>query len=209
MRKSLLRIFGPSFFAAITVSAFSGAAVAACYSPDKAMSPQAVSDFKNNPAALLSSPDLTETVRKLVASDPSTLPAVINLLKTADNAQQSAIGTGLGEASNDCNIPDPTFGTNIGLQVAQSGSTLASTQWAAITGKPTASVAGGGGGGVSGGGVGNGTNPTQVGFGSTGSGTVFSSQSTATSGQSYFSGGTSGISAAVTTSTPASNSVSK
>lgn len=212
---------GRTFLAAVAATVLiSQGAMAACLSPDKQMSPQAISDFLNNPAAMLSDPananpnpksaadSFTKTIESLVASDPRALPAVIELLKTASVAQQGAIGTGLGSAANDCNVPDPKFAADIAEALAKATSTPAQTNFALATGKPIGSVAAGGaGGGVSSGGVGGSTNPTTVGSNS-GTATPFSSSGTPTTGTSYFSGGVSGISAASSTTT-ASSSVSQ
>ncbi|ULK95940.1 hypothetical protein [Bradyrhizobium sp. I71] len=213
--------FGRTFLAAVAATVLiSQGAMAACLSPDKQMSPQAISDFLNNPAAMLNDPananpnpkaagdSFTRIIENLVASDPRTLPAVIELLKTANVAQQGAIGTGLGSAANDCNVPDPKFAADIAEALAKATSTPAQTNFALATGKPIGSVAAGGaGGGVSSGGVGGSTNPTTVGSNG-GTATPFSSSGTPTTGTSYFSGGVSGISAASSTTT-ASSSVSQ
>lgn len=212
---------GRTFLAAVAATVLiSQGAMAACLSPDKQLSPQAISDFLNNPAAMLSDPananpnpksatdSFTKTIETLVASDPRALPAVIELLKTASVAQQGAIGTGLGSAANDCNVPDPKFAADIAEALAKATSTPAQTNFALATGKPIGSVAAGGaGGGVSSGGVGGSTNPATVGSNS-GTATPFSSSGTPTNGTSYFSGGVSGISAASSTTT-ASSSVSR
>jgi hypothetical protein len=212
---------GRAFLTAVAAAVLiSQGAMAACLSPDKQLSPQAISDFLNNPAAMLNDPananpnpksasdSFTKTIENLVASDPRTLPAVIELLKTANVAQQGAIGTGLGSAANDCNVPDPKFASDIAEALAKATSTPAQTNFALATGKPIGSVAAGGaGGGVSAGGVGGSTNPTTVGS-SGGTATPFSSSGTPTTGTSYFSGGVSGISAASSTTT-ASSSVSR
>ena len=148
------------------------------------MPPQAVSNFLNNPASLLSVPDdvnfdgLATSVQNLVASNPASLPLVINLLKNANVPQQKAIGAGLGNAANLCNVPDPKFATEVADALAKATSTPAQIQFALITGKPTGSVAGG----VSSGGVGGSTNPVTMGFSSTPVGTPFTSNGTPTTG---------------------------
>lgn len=222
MGKAAAQVIGRAFLATVATTVLLGqGAWAACLAPDKQMSPQAISDFLNNPGALLSDSananpnpkaagdSFTKTIENLVASDPRTLPAVIEMLKTASVAQQGAIGTGLGSAANDCNVPDPKFAADIAEALAKATSTPAQTNFALATGKPIGSVAGGGaGGGVSSGGVGGSTNPTTVGS-SSGTATPFSSSGTPTTGTSYFSGGVSGISAASSSTTTASSSVSR
>ena len=107
-----MHAIGRLILAAVVTTALSQGASAACLAPDKQMPPQAVSNFLNNPASLLSVPDdvnfdgLATSVQNLVASNPASLPLVINLLKNANVPQQKAIGAGLGNAANLCNVPD-------------------------------------------------------------------------------------------------------
>jgi hypothetical protein len=214
MRSFSARIFGSLCLLSVAATA----AGAACYAPDQQMSPQAVSDFLNNPASLLSNPDsgsLGNVVRDLVASNPSTLPVVIGLLKSANDAQQKAIGTGLGLAANICSRPDPIFASDISDLLNKSSSELAKTNYAAIVGKATGSVGGGGAGGaVSAGGVGGSTTPV-AGFTGGSSGVQpFTSGGAFNTGVNFFGSSVGGASVAPnttpsTTSTTASNSVSK
>jgi hypothetical protein len=207
---------GRLILAVVVITALSHGAPAACLAPDKQMSNQAVSNFLNNPASLLSVPDdlnfegLATSVQNLVASNPASLPLVIDLLKNANVPQQKAIGAGLGNAANLCNVPDPKFATEIADALAKATSTPAQIQFALITGKPTGSVAGGGAGGVSSGGVGGSTNPVTTGFSGTPVGTPFTSSGTPTSAPNVFSSSVSGISATSTTAaTTAASSVSQ
>jgi hypothetical protein len=158
---------------------------------------------------------LIDAVRDLVASNPSALPAVIGLLKSANDAQQKAIGTGLGLAANLCGRPDPTFAADISDQLGKSGSDLAKTNYAAIVGKATGSVAGGGAGGaVSAGGVGGSTTPVAGFSGGSSTAQPFTSGGAFNTGVNFFGSSVGGASVAPTTtssttSTTASNSVSK
>lgn len=202
----------------IVIGLVSQDAKASCLAQDKQIPAQEVSDFLANPGAILDKPEnangggvLIVKIRDIVASNPATLPAVVALLKNANTGQQTAIGTGLGQAANLCNVPDPTFATDIGTQLAQSNSQLAQTNFALVTGKQTGGI-GGGGGGFSNGGVGNGTGP---GFAAAGGGTTsfqpFSSSGVQTSGTNYFTSsvaGASGVSGSTST-TIISNSVSR
>lgn len=200
---------------AILAGVGSQSAFGSCLAPDKQVSAQTVADFLANPAALLAKSEnaqgggvLIATIRDIVASNPSTLPAVVALLKAANSGQQTAIGTGLGQAANLCNVPDPTFATDIGAQLAQSNSTLAQTNFALVTGKETGGI-GGGGGGFSAGGVGNGTSGSSFTSG-TSSFTPFSSSGIQTSGTNYFTSSVSSASGSSGSSTnTASNSVSQ
>ena len=79
-------------------------ATAALYSPQQALSQQAIQQFLSNPAALLDQyshggAPMIAAVRDLAASDPQTLAALIGLLKTANPDQASAIGTALGQVA--------------------------------------------------------------------------------------------------------------
>ena len=73
---------------------------------------------------------LATSVQNLVASNPASLPLVINLLKNANVPQQKAIGAGLGNAANLCNVPDPKFATEIADALAKATSTPAQIQFA-------------------------------------------------------------------------------
>jgi hypothetical protein len=177
-----------------------GSANAACYAPDQQLPAQTVSDFLDKSNELLQDPknagggaDMIALVRDLVASNPATLPKVIALLANANPAQQTAIGTALGQAAGLCLRPDPTFAADIQTQLAGSNSENATTAYAAVTGnKPIRSVGGGGGasGGASGGSTGSIIGSTQ--FGS--SFTPFSANSTLSSSTNFFTGGTSSAS---------------
>jgi hypothetical protein len=174
----------------------SGSAVAACYAPDQQLPAQTVNDFLSNSSQLLQDPknaaggaDMIARVRDLVASNPASLPLVIVLLGNANPAQQTAIGTGLGQAAGLCIRPDPTFAADIQAQLAGSTSDTAKDAYAAVTGnRPIRSVAGGGGGGssgASGGSTGSiGTTPS-----GSSSFTAFSANSVLSSPTSYFTGG--------------------
>jgi hypothetical protein len=191
---------------------------ASCVAPDKQLPVQVISDFIADPAALLARSEnarggttLISTVRNIVASDPTTLQLFIGLLKNANSEQQLAIGTGLGQVANLCNAPDPTFATNIGVQLATSSSTRAQTNFALATGQPIGSVVGGqsigsvAGGGFSVGGVGGSTGRTGSTLGGTPSFQPFSSVGVQTKGTNYFTSSVAGASAAFS----ASNSVGK
>lgn len=204
------------FSLALLAGLSSQAAFASCLAPDKQVPAQTIADFLADPAGLLAKSENAEggrvliaTIRDMVASNPSTLSAVVTLLKTANSGQQTAIGTGLGQAANLCNVPDPTFATDIGTQLAQSNSTLAQTNFALVTGKQTGGI-GGGGGGFSAGGVGNGTTGTSSTSGTSGAVQPFSSSGIQTLGTNYFTSSVSSASGSSGSfSSNASNSVSR
>jgi hypothetical protein len=118
---------------------------------------QEVAQFLANPSALLTSnPNgggtLVSAIRNLVLADPSTLNSIISLLSTASSAQQTAIGSGLGQAAQALVRTNPTVATQIQDAVQASGVQTAMTAYAAATGNTETASTGGGGGG--GGGVG-------------------------------------------------------
>ncbi len=80
----------------ITVQGMGSAAIAA--------TPQQVAAFLANPGAVLQQNpsggnQLVSLIRDLIMTDPATLNAIIGLLSGANTAQQSAIGTALGQAA--------------------------------------------------------------------------------------------------------------
>jgi hypothetical protein len=144
-------------------------AVAAVYSPLPA---QAIQQFLADPAALLAQyPDggakLIAQVRELAASDPATLKPLLQLLKSANADQASAIGTGLGQAAMIAVKTDQAYANRIQEEViaAQNNSALVAFS-AAIGGsiQLTAATGGGGGGGGGGGEEGTGQNGSFGGF---------------------------------------------
>jgi hypothetical protein len=154
----------------VTVSMIApGLACAACYGPDKALPAQTVSDFMNDPSSLLQSnanggAGLISKVRDLIMSNPQTFPLVMGLLARANDGQQQAIGSGVGQAATLCVRPDPTFAGEIppvATDTKYAGFTVFKTAYAAAVGDaPIGDVAlGGVGGGPSSGSVGGQTNP--------------------------------------------------
>jgi len=182
------------------VAASAPAAYAAC-SPGSA-TPQKISDFRANPSSLLegsggprANADIVNDVRDLVVSDPTTLPAVIGLLKTdpPPSAEfQRAIGTGLGLAANVCIRPDPAFASEIQASLAATTSTDAKQQYAAVTGNQLIGAIGGGAGGLSAGASGGQTGPL-ANFNGGGSLVPFVANSVSNTSPNYFGGGTASI----------------
>jgi len=139
--------------------------LAACYSPQQQLPAQTVSDFLANPAQWLQqnsagSPQMISRVRDLVASDPATLPAIQNLIASANANQKSAIGTGLGQAARICVGPDREFANTV--QQAALTDAEVKTAYEAVAGDVATGAAGGGGagGGGPGGGVATGSQLT-------------------------------------------------
>jgi hypothetical protein len=135
------------------------------------LTPQQVSQFLANPSAFLAEhPNggarLVSRIRDLLLSDPSTLSAIIALLANANDAQQAAIGSGLGQAAQALASTNPTLANQIQTALAGSGSKLAIASYSATTGNVQIGAAGGGGGGTGGGGPISGGAPTGGGGGS-------------------------------------------
>jgi FecR protein len=108
-----------------------GLANAACYSSQQQLPAQTVTQFTTNPAQLLTQypdggPAMISMIRDLVASNPTTLPLVINLLPNASTGEANSIGTGLGQAALICVHTDQAFATEIQQALASaSGSGIA------------------------------------------------------------------------------------
>lgn len=190
-----------------TISLVSVHAVsAACLSDDQKLPAANINNFVANPSSILGAADLAQTVRDLVASDSSTLSPVLALLQGASGDQQSAIGSGLGQAASVlCLRTDPNFAAEIQDRVNNSQSAPARAAYAAITGddKNKILATNASGAGISPGGVGGGTNPsTNTGNGN-GAAFTFSAQSVRGNGLNYFSGGVTGISGVTSTTTAA------
>jgi hypothetical protein len=122
----------------------------------------AIAKFKADPQGLLTTYasaglPLSTQVRGLVLTDPSLVATLIDVAKSANDAQKSAIGAGLAEAARILAATNPQLAAQIQLAVAQSG--LGSMITAFIAGSnatETAAIGGGGGGGGEGGGGGTG-----------------------------------------------------
>jgi hypothetical protein len=156
---------------------------------------QQVGQFVADPSALLkANPNgggrLVSQIRDLMMSDtclPSpaaprlascqdVLTAIIGLLTTANDAQKSAIGTGLGEAAQAMETTNPTLANDIQTALAKNGDKLALEAYQTTVGSQAIGAAGGGAGNAAyqtltntgGGGGGNITQSTPVGTASAG-----------------------------------------
>lgn len=181
------------------------AALAACV--DDPVAAQKAAAFISDPSSLLQGPngtrsadDVASDVQTFVASNPQSLPVVLNLLKDltgkgpSTSDQQKAIGTGLGKAANVCKTTDLAFALEIQGELGATGSPDANAQYAAITGNdPTRSVALSG---ASSGGLGGQTTPTGSGSGGGFSSQTFVANSVSNKPGNYFSGGVGGAGAA-------------
>jgi len=118
--------------------------------------------FKANPLALLTTftsaglPLSTQT-RGLLLSDPTLIDTLITVAKSGNDAQKSAIGAGLAQASRLLARTDPQIAASIQQKVAQSGLDQLITAFIAGSNGIETAATGGGAGGGGGGGAGGGS----------------------------------------------------
>lgn len=154
---ALRMIFAALF--AITVTA---AANAAIYPPNRQLAAQTISDFKASPASLLQQftsggAEMISRVRDLGASDPTTVPALVALLKNpaATKDQMRAIVAGLAQVARMAAQQDQAFANEIQNAIAGTGNPDVIAAYQAATGDVAIAATGGGG---AGGGGATGTN---------------------------------------------------
>lgn len=117
------------------------------------LQPSAVSAFQANPGQLLSQfpdggPGLVKQVRDLVASDKTTLAAIIALARPANQDQRKAIAEALAQTAKGYAANDPAFANQIQQSVANAGLPEFAKAYAEAAGDTgTASTGGGGGSG--------------------------------------------------------------
>jgi hypothetical protein len=153
----------------VTVSA----ANAAVYPPRQQLPAQTITDFKTSPASLLTRyPDggsqMISNVRDLAASDPSTLPVLVGLLKdpTIKTGQLQAIVAGLAQVARLASRTDQAFADEIQRAIAGTNNPQVIAAYQAATGD--VAIAATGGGGAGGGGTGTGGSTGTNGFASGG-----------------------------------------
>jgi hypothetical protein len=132
---------------------------AAIYPPRQALPQQQIQQFLANPSSLLTQfpnggAQMIQTVRDLLASDPTTLTPLLALLTSANPDQQTAIGTAAGQVALMSLSVEPAFGPAIqDALAAAKNNTLALAAYDAVVGgdikltAATGGVGGGGGGG--------------------------------------------------------------
>jgi hypothetical protein len=155
--------------ASLLVLTASGFADAACYNSQQALSAKTVTQFRSDPAQLLSEHPrgggrMISMVRDLVASDPAALPLVLDLSANGNPDQINAIGTGLGQAALVCSRTDQLFANEIQQMVAASNNRSLVLAFTEVLGDQQLSDAGPGGGGGGGGGGPTGNNGIIGGF---------------------------------------------
>lgn len=189
--------------AAAVAATISTAASAAVYPPQRQLPTQIISEFKASPASLLQQfpnggPQLISRVRDLGASDPTTLPGLIALLKdpATTKDQIRAIVGGLAQVARMAAQADQAFANEIQTAIAGTQNADVIAAYQAATGDIAIAATGGGGGGAGGGsGAGGPTGTGGFAFGGTGgNASSFGGLHYATSGSSIGSGsvGTSG-----------------
>jgi hypothetical protein len=171
-----------------------------------------IAQFRADPQALLTTYasaglPLSNRVLSLVLTDPSLVGPLLDLAKSANDAQRAAIGAGLAEAAHLLAASDPKAAAQIQAAVAASGTVALITAFiAGSSGVQTTSI-GGGGGGESGAGSGGQTGGVAglggANGGPTSGGVAFGSPNAAPAYGSVGAGG------GLTTSTSQSTSPSK
>jgi len=147
--------------AAALAATITSAASAAVYPPQRQLPAQIISEFKASPNSLLQQyptggPQLISRVRDLGASDPTTLPGLIALLKdpATTKDQMRAIVGGLAQVARMAAQSDAAFANEIQTAIAGIGNPDVIAAYQAATGDVAIAATGGGAGGGGGSGAG-------------------------------------------------------
>ena len=113
---------------------------------------QAINQFLANPAQVLQQypnggAQLISLIRDVAVSHPEALQTITGLLPGASADQQSAIGSGLGQAAQIVVRTNQAYANQIQQAIAGSTSEDAKVAFAGVTGNTSIGAAGGGGGG--------------------------------------------------------------
>ncbi|WP_128935759.1 hypothetical protein [Bradyrhizobium zhanjiangense] len=153
---SVIRIALRMAAAAALAATITSAASAAVYPPQRQLPAQIVSEFKASPNSLLQQyptggPQLISRVRDLGASDPTTLPGLIALLKdpATTKDQMRAIVGGLAQVARMAAQSDAAFANEIQTAIAGIGNPDVIAAYQAATGDVAIAATGGGAGGGS------------------------------------------------------------
>ncbi|WP_439358121.1 hypothetical protein [Bradyrhizobium sp. DASA03007] len=172
---SVIRIALRMAAAAALAATITSAASAAVYPPQRQLPAQIISEFKASPNSLLQQyptggPQLISRVRDLGASDPTTLPGLIALLKdpATTKDQMRAIVGGLAQVARMAAQSDAAFANEIQTAIAGIGNPDVIAAYQAATGDVAIAATGGGGGGGSSGAGGPVGNPGNSGGSSNG-----------------------------------------
>ncbi|MCK1740414.1 hypothetical protein IVA80_05925 [Bradyrhizobium sp. 139] len=139
--------------AAALAATISSAASAAVYPPQRQLPAQVIADFKTTPGILFQQypggPQLISRVRDLGASDPTTVPALIGLLKdpATSKDQIRAITAGLAQLARMAAQSDQAFANEIQAAIAGTGNPDVIAAYQAATGDVQIAATGGGAGG--------------------------------------------------------------
>lgn len=183
--------------AAALAATISSAASAAVYPPQRQLPTQVISDFKTTPGILFQQypggAQLISRVRDLGASDPSTVPALIGLLKdpATTKDQIRAITAGLAQLARMAASSDQAFANEIQAAIAGTNNPDVIAAYQAATGDVQIAATGGGAGGGSGAGGPTGTSGFATGGNGGGAGT-FGGLHYTTSGSGIGSGSVGG-----------------
>ncbi|WP_018317075.1 hypothetical protein [Bradyrhizobium sp. WSM2793] len=160
--------------AAALAATISSVASAAIYPPQRQLPATVISEFKAAPNSLLQQyptggPQLISRVRDLGASDPTTLPGLIALLKdpATTKDQMRAIVAGLAQVARMAAQQDQAYGNEIQSAIAGTGNPDVIVAYQAATGDVAIAATGGGAGG---GGTGAGGPTSNSGFANGGGG---------------------------------------
>ncbi|MCP3391796.1 hypothetical protein NLM27_23675 [Bradyrhizobium sp. CCGB12] len=154
---SLIKVAVRMAAATALVATITTAASAAVYPPQRQLPATVISEFKASPNSLLQQyptggPQLISRVRDLGASDPTTLPGLIALLKdpATTKDQIRAIVGGLAQVARMAATSDAPFANEIQTAIANTGNADVIAAYQAATGDVAIAATGGGGGGSSG-----------------------------------------------------------
>lgn len=183
--------------AAALAATITSAANAAIYPPQRQLPATVITEFKAAPSSLLQQyptggPQLISRVRDLGASDPTTLPGLIALLKdpATTKDQMRAIVAGLAQVARMAAQSDQAFANEIQTAIAGTGNPDVIAAYQAATGDVAIAATGGAGGGGTGAG-----GPTGNGFPTGGGGggvVVFGNNTTPNNGLGIGSGSVGG-----------------
>lgn len=153
---SVLKIALRMAAAAALAATITTAASAAVYPPQRQLPATVITEFKAAPNSLLQQyptggPQLISRVRDLGASDPTTLPGLIALLKdpATTKDQMRAIVGGLAQVARLAASSDQAFANEIQAAIANTGNADVIAAYQAATGDVQIAATGGGGGGGS------------------------------------------------------------
>ncbi|PIT04897.1 hypothetical protein TSA1_32240 [Bradyrhizobium nitroreducens] len=193
---SVIRIALRMAAAAALAVTLQSAASAAVYPPQRQLPATVISDFKAAPSSLLQQyptggPQLISRVRDLGASDPTTLPGLIALLKdpATTKDQMRGIVAGLAQVARMAAQSDQAYANEIQAAIAGTGNADVIAAYQAATGDVAIAATGGGaGGGGTGAGGPTGTSGFATG-GNGGGGTTFGRNTTANNAPNGGNGG--------------------